>query len=140
MAIEDDDKPRKKVSHEIGQDLSLLSVEELTERVALLNTEIARLEEAATKKRASRDAADSFSRSRAWCSPLGSRTWCSAKSAFTRVFDALWRCSAEPGPMLRAKLSRVSSFRGGAQRDFVAPRNDEWRVCSAAHSASDRHG
>ncbi|MCK1276603.1 MULTISPECIES: DUF1192 domain-containing protein [Bradyrhizobium] len=60
MAIEDDDKPRKKVSHEIGQDLSLLSVEELTERVALLNTEIARLEEAATKKRASRNAADSF--------------------------------------------------------------------------------
>ncbi|UPT98860.1 DUF1192 domain-containing protein [Bradyrhizobium barranii subsp. apii] len=60
MAIEDDDKPRKKVSDEIGQDLSLLSVEELTERVVLLNTEIARLEEAATKKRASRDAADSF--------------------------------------------------------------------------------
>jgi len=60
MAIEDDDKPRKKVSHEIGQDLSLLSVEELTERVVLLNTEIARLEEAATKKRASRNAADSF--------------------------------------------------------------------------------
>ena len=60
MAIEDDDKPRKKVSHEIGQDLSLLSVEELTERVVLLNTEIARLEEAATKKRASRDAADHF--------------------------------------------------------------------------------
>ncbi|MGO4508837.1 DUF1192 domain-containing protein [Bradyrhizobium sp. 2TAF36] len=60
MAIEDDDKPRKKVSHEIGQDLSLLSVEELTERVALLNTEIARLEEAAAKKRASRNAADSF--------------------------------------------------------------------------------
>ena len=29
MAIEDDDKPRKKISHEIGQDLSLLSVEEL---------------------------------------------------------------------------------------------------------------
>ncbi|MCP3396662.1 MULTISPECIES: DUF1192 domain-containing protein [unclassified Bradyrhizobium] len=60
MPTEDDDKPRKKISHEIGQDLSLLSVEELTERVALLNTEIARLEEAATRKRASRDAADSF--------------------------------------------------------------------------------
>ena len=29
MAIEDDDKPRKKVTHDIGQDLSLLSVEEL---------------------------------------------------------------------------------------------------------------
>lgn len=59
MATEDDDKPRKKISHEIGQDLSLLSVEELTERVALLKTEIERLEQAATKKRASRDAANS---------------------------------------------------------------------------------
>ena len=63
MAIEDDDKPRKKVTHEIGQDLSLLSVEELTERVALLKTEIVRLEEAATKKRASRDAANSVFKS-----------------------------------------------------------------------------
>ena len=36
MATEDDDKPRKKVTHEIGQDLSLLSVEELTERIALM--------------------------------------------------------------------------------------------------------
>lgn len=60
MATEDDDRPRKKISHEIGQDLSLLSVEELNERVALLTSEIARLEEAATKKRASRNAADSF--------------------------------------------------------------------------------
>lgn len=59
MAIEEDDRPRKKISHEIGQDLSLLSVEELTERVALLKTEIERLEQVATKKRASRDAANS---------------------------------------------------------------------------------
>lgn len=59
MPIEDDDRPRKKITHEIGQDLSLLSVEELTERIALLKTEIVRLEEAATKKRASRDAANS---------------------------------------------------------------------------------
>ncbi|BAR55848.1 hypothetical protein NK6_2667 [Bradyrhizobium diazoefficiens] len=63
MATEDDDRPRKKITHEIGQDLSLLSVEELTERVALLKTEIARLEEAATKKRASRDAANSIFKS-----------------------------------------------------------------------------
>jgi len=63
MAVEDDDKPRKKVSHEIGQDLSLLSVEELTERVALLKSEITRLEEAATRKRASRDAANSIFKS-----------------------------------------------------------------------------
>ena len=60
MSIEDDDRPRKKVTHEIGQDLSLLSVEELTERIALLTGEITRLQEAAAKKRASKDAADNF--------------------------------------------------------------------------------
>ena len=63
MPMEDDDRPRKKITHEIGQDLSLLSVEELTERVVLLKTEIGRLEEAATKKRASRDAANSIFKS-----------------------------------------------------------------------------
>lgn len=63
MPIEDDDRPRKKITHEIGQDLSLLSVEELTERVALLKTEVARLEEATVKKRASRDAANSVFKS-----------------------------------------------------------------------------
>ena len=63
MAIEDDDRPRKKISHEIGQDLSLLSVEELNERVALLTSEIERLREAMTKKRASKDAANSFFKS-----------------------------------------------------------------------------
>ena len=39
------------------------SVEELTERIALLNAEIARLQEAMTKKRASKDAANSFFKS-----------------------------------------------------------------------------
>ena len=63
MAMEDDDRLRKKISHYIGQDLSLLSVEELTERIALLKAEIARLEEATTKKRASRDAANSVFKS-----------------------------------------------------------------------------
>ncbi len=61
MAIEDDDKPRKKISHEIGQDLSLLSVEELSERIALLTSEIERLQAAMTRKRASKDAANNFS-------------------------------------------------------------------------------
>ncbi|MGO3928268.1 DUF1192 domain-containing protein [Rhodopseudomonas pseudopalustris] len=60
MAIEDDDKPRKKISHEIGQDLSLLSVEELAERVALLEEEILRMQTAMTMKRATREAADRF--------------------------------------------------------------------------------
>jgi len=60
MAIEDDDKPRKKITHEIGQDLSLLSVEELAERIALMTSEIERLQTAMSKKRASREAASSF--------------------------------------------------------------------------------
>jgi len=60
MATEDDDKPRRKITHEIGQELSLLSVEELTERIALMTSEIERLQQAVTKKRASKDAADSF--------------------------------------------------------------------------------
>jgi uncharacterized small protein (DUF1192 family) len=63
MAIEDDDRPRKKVTHEIGQDLSLLSVEELTERVALLSSEIERLQTAAAGKRASKEAANSVFKS-----------------------------------------------------------------------------
>jgi uncharacterized small protein (DUF1192 family) len=63
MASEDDDKPRKKVTHEIGQELSLLSVQELAERIELLSSEIGRLQAAVTKKRASRDAADQFFKS-----------------------------------------------------------------------------
>jgi len=60
MAREDDEPIRKKVSHEIGQDLYLLSAPELRERVALLQGEIARLEEAIAKKEQSRSAADQF--------------------------------------------------------------------------------
>ena len=63
MAADDDDKPRKKITHEIGQDLYLLSVEELAERIALLTGEIERLKEAMAKKRSSRDAAASFFKS-----------------------------------------------------------------------------
>ena len=40
MAIDDDDKPRPKISHEIGQDLSLLSVQDIEARIGMLNTEI----------------------------------------------------------------------------------------------------
>ena len=59
-AIDEDDRPKKKISHEIGQDLTLLSVEELAARVQLLNDEIARLEADMDNKRASRSAADQF--------------------------------------------------------------------------------
>jgi uncharacterized small protein (DUF1192 family) len=58
--MDEDDRPKKKVVHEIGQDLTLLSVEELVERVSLLKEEIARLEADMTKKRATRAAADQF--------------------------------------------------------------------------------
>jgi uncharacterized small protein (DUF1192 family) len=59
-AIEDEDKPKKKLVHEIGQDLALLSIEELNERIASLTGEIERLEAARAKKQASRTAADQF--------------------------------------------------------------------------------
>ncbi|HZT25535.1 MAG TPA: DUF1192 domain-containing protein [Pseudolabrys sp.] len=58
--IDDDEKPKKKVMHEIGQDLTLLSVEELRARVQLLHDEINRLEADIAQKRASRSAADQF--------------------------------------------------------------------------------
>ena len=59
-AIDDDDRPKKKIVHEIGQELALLSVKEIDERVALLKEEIARLEAAKAGKQASRNVADTF--------------------------------------------------------------------------------
>jgi uncharacterized small protein (DUF1192 family) len=63
VASDDDDKPRKKATHELGQDLSLLSVEDIEERIAGLAAEIERLKTDAAKKRASRDAANAFFKS-----------------------------------------------------------------------------
>jgi uncharacterized small protein (DUF1192 family) len=59
-AIDEDDRPKKKLVHEIGQELALLSVTELRERIALLTDEIKRLEADIAKKTASRSAADLF--------------------------------------------------------------------------------
>jgi uncharacterized small protein (DUF1192 family) len=59
-AIDDDDKPKKKIAHEVGQELTLLSVEELRERIQVLNDEISRLEADIKQKQASRSAADQF--------------------------------------------------------------------------------
>ena len=59
-AIDDDDRPKKKIVHEIGQDLALLSVEELGARIQILRDEIVRLEASVTQKQASRSAADLF--------------------------------------------------------------------------------
>jgi uncharacterized small protein (DUF1192 family) len=60
MAAFDEDLPKKKAVHEIGQDLALLSVEELAARIAALQEEIARLEAERVRKQASRSAADQF--------------------------------------------------------------------------------
>ena len=61
MAVfDDDDKPKKKVAHEIGQDLTLLSVDELTARIQLMQDEIKRLQADMAQKHAKRAAADQF--------------------------------------------------------------------------------
>lgn len=57
-AIDDDDRPKKKLVHEIGQELTLLSVEELQARIQLMRDEIGRLEADIARKNASRSAAD----------------------------------------------------------------------------------
>ncbi|SCZ03291.1 DUF1192 domain-containing protein [Microvirga guangxiensis] len=55
------DEPRAPLGvHEIGQDLSMLSVDELDERIGLLEKEIARLKEAKSAKENSRAAASAF--------------------------------------------------------------------------------
>jgi uncharacterized small protein (DUF1192 family) len=59
-AIDEDDKPKRKITHDVGQDLALLSVGELGERVGLLKDEIARLEAEMARKRASQTAANQF--------------------------------------------------------------------------------
>jgi uncharacterized small protein (DUF1192 family) len=59
-AIDPDDLPKKKITHEMGQELSLLSVGEIPAKVALLKEEIARLETEMARKNASKSAADTF--------------------------------------------------------------------------------
>jgi uncharacterized small protein (DUF1192 family) len=58
--MEEPAEPQKKVIHEVGQDLSQLSVFELKERVLALTEEIARIEQAIKRKESSKSAADNF--------------------------------------------------------------------------------
>jgi uncharacterized small protein (DUF1192 family) len=55
-----EDRTPRPPAHQIGGDLSLLSVHELDERIQALRAEIARLEAARDAKEASKRAADSF--------------------------------------------------------------------------------
>ena len=59
-AFDPDELPKKKATHEMGEDLALFSVGELSERIALLRQEIMRLEAEIAKKSASKSAADTF--------------------------------------------------------------------------------
>jgi uncharacterized small protein (DUF1192 family) len=60
VPIFDEETPRKKPVHELGEDLSRLSLHELAERVEMLKAEIARIEAASAAKKASADVAASF--------------------------------------------------------------------------------
>jgi uncharacterized small protein (DUF1192 family) len=59
-AMDEEDRPKKKIVHEIGQELALLSVKELAERIAALKEEIVRLEADISRKQSSRNVADQF--------------------------------------------------------------------------------
>ena len=63
MSLFDDDRPKKPQAHEIGSDLSLLSADELRQRIALLSQEIARLEAECAAKTSGRKAAENLFRS-----------------------------------------------------------------------------
>lgn len=61
MPIIDDEPPKKKkAAHELGEDLSTLSLNELEDRIGLLKTEIERIENVIRSKRTSADVAASF--------------------------------------------------------------------------------
>lgn len=57
---DDDDQPRRPVTHTLGDPLDTLSVEEIDARLVLLAREVARLEAARTAKKAALDAAGSI--------------------------------------------------------------------------------
>ena len=60
MAIFDDEPKKPASSHMVGQDLSLLSVAELRERIDWLRAEIARLEAELNTKGATKTAAEAL--------------------------------------------------------------------------------
>ena len=47
----DERRSKPKTEHELGQDLSPISIDELEARIAILNVEIARIEAEITRKR-----------------------------------------------------------------------------------------
>lgn len=62
MSAFEDDRPRPKPKPSPGEDLSLLSLDELRERIAVYRAEIERLEHDIAAKQSSRASAESFFR------------------------------------------------------------------------------
>lgn len=62
MSLFEDDRPKKKISHEIGADLSMLDIDELKLRIGILKAEIERLEVEITSKSSSRNVAEGLFR------------------------------------------------------------------------------
>lgn len=60
MALFDEEPKKKRAIHEIGQDLALLSVGELNERIAALRAEIVRLKAEVVAKSATKSAAEAL--------------------------------------------------------------------------------
>ncbi|QDZ00026.1 DUF1192 family protein [Nitratireductor mangrovi] len=62
MSFPDEESRAKTVPHEIGQDLSLLSVDELAQRIGVLRAEIDRLEADMKEKGSTKAAAEALFR------------------------------------------------------------------------------
>lgn len=60
MALFDEEPPKRKAELVIGEELGRLSIDELQERIGVLEAEIGRVEEALRHKRASQGAAEAF--------------------------------------------------------------------------------
>jgi len=58
MISEEDDVPKRNKSHQVGDDISSLSLQDLDERIALLLVEIERLQQEKLAKQSSMSAAD----------------------------------------------------------------------------------
>ena len=56
----DEEEPKRKPAYQLGQDISLMSVDELNETIDALGEEIARLKREADAKSDSRNAAEAF--------------------------------------------------------------------------------
>jgi uncharacterized small protein (DUF1192 family) len=61
--MEEEDRPKPKTAHMPGENLDMVSIEELHQRVTLLEAEIARIKAEIQRKTASKSAADAFFKS-----------------------------------------------------------------------------